>query len=101
MTYDNSNRGQIWRNDKIDPANPDPRTADFTGSMNATCPHCAQSGDYFVDAWKRKPDANPKAAALSFKVKAKNKQPPKDQPTRIDPITSGPSDRIPFAPEHR
>ena len=65
MTYDNTNRGAIWKNEeKSEDTHPD-----FKGSLNV------EGVEYFFDAWKRKPDANPKAPALSFRVKRKDKQP--------------------------
>ena len=74
--YDNTNRGQIWRNDKKDtPAHPD-----FKGSINV------EGVEYWVSAWKRKPDANPKAPALSFSVKPKEQQPQPAQADFDDPI---------------
>ena len=64
MNYDNTNRGSIWKNErKTTDTHPD-----FTGSINV------EGVEYFLDAWKRKPDANPKAPPLSFKVKRKDKQ---------------------------
>lgn len=61
MSYDNTNRGQIWRNDKkTHDAQPD-----FRGSVNV------DGVEYWVSAWKRKPDANPKSPALTFAVQAK------------------------------
>lgn len=67
--YDNSNRGSIWKNDKKETD----RHPDFTGNANIA------GVEYWVSAWKRKPDANPKAPALSFSVKAKDQQnQPKD-----------------------
>jgi len=62
--YDNTNRGSIWGNDKKETD----RHPDFTGSLNV------DGVEYWVSAWKRKPDANPKAPALSFSVKRKDQQ---------------------------
>ena len=75
--YDNTNRGQIWMNDK----KTTPNHPDFTGSLDVN------GVEYWVSAWKRKPDANPKAPALSFSVKPKEAQPePKPEPDFDDPI---------------
>ncbi len=71
--YDETNRGSLWANKKKREGRQDP---DFTGDF--TDGHGVK---YFVDAWKRKPDANPEAPALKFKVKRKEKQP--------DPISTG------------
>ena len=62
--YDNTNRGSIRKNEKKE-KDPHP---DFTGSLNVG------GVEYWVSAWKRKPDANPKAPALSFSIKPKDEQ---------------------------
>ena len=64
MSYDNTNRGQIWKNDKKETEN----HPDFKGSINV------EGVEYWVSGWKRKPDANPKAPALSFSIQAKEQQ---------------------------
>ncbi len=63
--YDNTNRGQIWKNDK----QTTDKHPDFTGSINV------EGKEYWVSAWKRKPDANPKAPALSFSITLKEDKP--------------------------
>ena len=61
--FENKNRGQIWANrDKTDDT---PAWADFTGTLNV------DGVEWRVDAWKRKPDANPKAPSLTFRIKPK------------------------------
>ena len=70
MEYDNTNRGSIWPNDKkLTEKHPD-----FTGSLNI------EGVDYWVSAWKRAPDANPKAPSLSFSVKRKDEKPAQQAP---------------------
>lgn len=59
--YDNTNRGQIWRNEKKETD----KHPDFTGTLNV------DGVEFWVSAWKRKADANEKAPALSFSVKLK------------------------------
>lgn len=59
--YDDTNRGQIWMNDKKETE----KHPDFKGSINV------EGIEYWVSAWKRKPDANPKAPALSFSIQKK------------------------------
>jgi hypothetical protein len=95
--YDNTNRGGLWKNKKKDPANPDYKETlpDFTGDLDV------DGVKFFVDAWKRKPDANPNAPDLSFKVKRKEVQVHRERTEhsiterataairRPDPITSG------------
>ena len=61
MEYDNTNRGSIWKNEKKETE----KHPDFTGSLNV------EGVEYWVSAWKRKPDASDKAPALSFSIKAK------------------------------
>jgi hypothetical protein len=64
MSYDNTNHGSIWPNKRKEKDT----QPDFTGSANV------DGVDYFVDAWKRKPDAKEGAPSLSFKFKRKDKQ---------------------------
>ena len=72
MSYDNTNRGSVWRNEDKTEANP--TWADFKGTINI------EGVEYWLNAWKRKPDANPKAPPLSFTVQRKEKQPAPEQP---------------------
>jgi len=89
--YDNTNRGQAWGNDKKTTDN----HPDLKGSINI------EGKEYWLSMWKRKPDANPKAPAVSMKVQPKEAQPeqqhaPQQQqqppPTGMD----GFDDDIPF-----
>lgn len=64
MSYDNTNRGSIWPNQKKEKDT----HPDFTGSLNVN------GVEFWVSAWKRKPDANPKSPSLSFSVKPKDEQ---------------------------
>jgi hypothetical protein len=63
--YDDTNRGSIWPNDRKESE----RHPDFTGSLNV------EGREFWVSAWKRAPDANPKAPSLRFSVKAKDEKP--------------------------
>jgi len=68
MSYSNTNRGQIWSNDrKKNDTHPD-----FKGSVNV------KGEEYSITAWKQKGRANPGKLSLSFSVQ------PKDE-TRIEP----------------
>ena len=58
MSYDNTNRGAIWKNEKKETE----KHPDFKGDLNI------DGVIYNVSAWKRKADANPKAPLLSFSV---------------------------------
>lgn len=60
-TFDNTNRGSIWKNDKKEKDT----HPDFTGSLNV------DGREYWVSAWKRKEGAAAKAPALSFSIKPK------------------------------
>jgi len=62
--YDNTNRGSIWKNEKKETDN----HPDFNGSLDVN------GVEYWVSAWLRKPDANPKAPALNFSIKPKEQQ---------------------------
>lgn len=73
--YDNTNRGSLWKNDKMRPDKQDP---EFTGTVNVG------GAEYWVSAWKRKPDAKPTAPALTFTVKRKEKG-----AKSPDPISTG------------
>lgn len=66
---DKTNRGAIWGNARKEQES----HPDFTGSMNI------DGKEYWVNAWKRKPDAGPKAPALSFSVRPKDGQPSRKQ----------------------
>lgn len=58
--YGNDNRGAVWRNEKkVTDKHPD-----FTGKATIA------GVDYYVSAWRRGPDDNPKAPALRFSVTA-------------------------------
>lgn len=83
--YDNTNRGAIWKNDKMRPDKQDPH---FTGSLNV------EGVEYWVSAWKRRDDAKPGAPALSFTVKSKDSQrAPRPEPQESEPDFD---DSIPF-----
>jgi len=80
--YDDTNRGQIWKNEKKEKDT----HPDFTGSLNV------EGTEYWVSAWKRKEGANPKAPALSFSIKPKDEaraEPKREAEADLD-------DEIPF-----
>lgn len=87
MSYDDTNRGQIWGNDKkTSDSHPD-----FKGSINV------EGKEYWLSAWKRAPDANPKAPSLRFSVQPKDEQAP--QQPKAQPQTQPQDDfddDIPF-----
>lgn len=64
MSYDDTNRGQIWGNDKKETDS----HPDFKGSINV------EGKEYWLSAWRRAPDANPKAPSLRFSVQPKEQQ---------------------------
>ena len=85
--YSNENRGAIWKNDRKETET----QPDFKGSLNVG------GKDYWVSAWKRKPDANPNAPALSFSVQEKEvaqNQAQKDAMSK--PVDDFSDDSIPF-----
>jgi hypothetical protein len=91
--YDETNRGKLWKNKKKDPNSPDYKETlpDFTGSLNV------DGAEFFLDAWKRKLDANPNAPALTFKVKRKDVQQPRSVPTAFQKRSIIPDDGdVPF-----
>lgn len=80
--YDNTNTGGIWGNDKKDTD----RHPDFRGQANI------EGVEYWVAAWKRGPNDNPKSPALRFAFTPKDAKPttvPEDQAPM-------PEDSIPF-----
>lgn len=82
MSYDN--QGAIWPNDRMREGKSDP---EFTGSLNV------EGVEYYVNAWRRKPDAKPGSPSLSFSLNRKdaNKAPnPEGKHADYD-------DEIPFA----
>jgi hypothetical protein len=86
--FDNTNRGQIWRNEKkTTDSHPD-----FTGSLNVN------GVDFWISAWKRRPDAPEKAPALSFSIKAKEDAKPAAKPASPPPgnFDDFEDDLIPF-----
>ena len=80
MEYDNTNRGSIWKNEKKETE----KHPDFTGSLNV------EGVEYWVSAWKGKPDAKENAPALSFSIKRKEAR---QAPKAVEP---GFDDPIPF-----
>lgn len=56
------NRGAIWGNDRKEKDT----QPDFKGQA------MIDGTEYWVSAWKRKPDANPKAPSLNFAFEPKN-----------------------------
>ena len=83
MSYDNTNRGQFWRNERKEKDT----HPDFTGSINV------EGVEYWLSAWSRKPGANPKSPAVSISIKRK------DDTQISNPSTAGVpahDDDIPF-----
>ena len=58
---DKDNEGAIWGNQK----KTTDKHPDFTGNA------VVDGVEYWVSAWKRKPDANPKSPSLKFKFEKK------------------------------
>jgi len=59
MEYDNNNKAAIWKaKDKQSPKHPD-----FTGKG------MIDGVEYYISAWKRDPEGNPKAPSLKFNFK--------------------------------
>ena len=61
MTYDNNNRGAIWKNDR----KTTDKHPDYTGAI------MVDGKEYWISAW-RGDKSNPKAPALSFSVQPKD-----------------------------
>lgn len=86
MAYDNTNRGAIWPNTKMRPDKQDPH---FTGNLNVN------GQEFYVNAWKKGPDAKNEAPSLSFSIKPKEEQ-NHQAPTRQDQYAAEPDDEFPF-----
>jgi hypothetical protein len=61
--YDNTNRFSLWPNREKREGKQD---ADFTGTINV------DGKEYWINGWKKKADANPKAPSLSGTIRAKD-----------------------------
>ena len=79
--YDDNNRGQIWPNDRKETD----KHPDFKGGLNV------DGVEYWVSAWKRAPDANPKAPSLRFSIQRKEAR-----PEAAAPLATDFDDEIPF-----
>ena len=64
MEYDNTNRGSIWKNAKRETD----KHPHLTGTLNV------EGTEYWVSAWARDKDSNPKAPELTFSIKPKDVQ---------------------------
>ncbi len=60
--YNNTNRGQVWKNDKRETEN----HPHFKGSVDV------DGVEYWVSMWKKAEDANPKAPLLKFSLTKKD-----------------------------
>ena len=79
--YDNTNRGQIWPNDRKE----SDKHPDFKGDINV------DGVEYWVSAWKRDPNGNPRAPSLQFSIQLKEPKaeaPQKEQPPATSMMTS-------------
>jgi len=61
MSYDNTNRGQIWKNDR----KTEEKQPDFSGNLNVN------GVEYWVSGWRPKASYKKGAAALTFSIKPK------------------------------
>ena len=62
MRYVNTNRGQIWSNDR----KKNETYPDFSGSVNV------KGEEFLISAWKQKGDENSEKLSLSFSVQPKD-----------------------------
>ena len=86
--YDKTNTGAIWRNEKKErDTHPD-----FTGSLDV------DGVEYWVNAWKRGPDAKERSPALKFSLKRKEEKKTwaDREPGQDDDKGDFPNDDIPF-----
>ena len=64
MEYDNTNRGSIWKNLKRETD----KHPHLTGTLNV------EGTEYWVSAWAKDKEGNPKAPELTFSIKPKDQQ---------------------------
>ena len=62
--YDNTNRGSIWKNHKRETD----KHPHLTGTLNV------EGKEFWVSAWVKDKDANPKAPELTLSIREKDKQ---------------------------
>jgi hypothetical protein len=87
MTEQNNDmRGAIWANDRKDKET----HPDFRGQA------MINGVEYWVSAWRRKPDANPKAPALSFSFQEKEEKPSDNASYHNAEAQNNINDEIPF-----
>lgn len=84
--YDNTNRGSIWKNEKKETE----KHPDFTGSLNV------EGKEFWISAWKRRPDQSEKAPALSFQVRAKDESAANVKPAQAPSANADFDDDVPF-----
>ena len=85
MQYDNTNRGAIWKNNKMREGKRDPQ---FTGSINV------DGVDYFISAWKNEKQGD-NQPDLTFSVRKDDRG---NQPSQQS-VSTAPTDvnsEIPF-----
>jgi len=88
MTYDDTNRGQLWRNQHKEK----PTQRDFQGSINI------DGKEYWLSGWQRDEGANPKAPIMKLKAELKEESQEKSPPATPDSATPPADwdDDIPF-----
>lgn len=86
--YDDTNRGAIWKNENKATDN----HPDFKGNLNVN------GQDFWVSAWKRRPDDNPKSPALRFSIQPKTPAAVPQEKPKLPQKTEQPDfeDDIPF-----
>lgn len=87
--YDNTNKGQVWGNDKKETAN----HPDFKGSIDI------EGKEYWLSGWKRDPNGNPKAPAMRLSAQAKDQahnQGMEQAQQAAQPASTDYDDSIPF-----
>lgn len=90
MTYDNTNRGVLFVNGRKETDN----HPDSTGTINAVCPHCGETTEFWLSAWRKVSGSGKKFLSLSVKHKdAKASAPAKAAAGIAEPY---PQDDIPF-----
>lgn len=79
MSYDNTNTGALFKNDRKE----DARHPDYKGSINI------EGVEYWVSAWIKPTKADPEKRFMSLSIKPKDQRPP--QRTRETPNARKPA----------
>lgn len=82
MSYDNTNSGAVFKNDKKTTE----KQPDRTGSCEIACPGCGQVTEMWVSGWVKKSKAGQQYMSLAFTAKEEQNTSPKPEDDFDDDI---------------